>query len=119
MNRTILLVDDDAATRHAVREFLEEEGFSVCVACDGQEAVDLLVRLSPDLVLSDLHMPRMNGEELILHLQAHAPKLPVIVITAHTAVDARRQAQRLGAADFINKPLDFSDVLDRIRRVLG
>lgn len=118
MSSSILVVDDDDAARVALGELLKEEGFSVLLASDGIEALEQLTIHAPDLILSDLDMPRLNGEELVTTLKNQKSHIPVIVITGHTAVDAGREAKRLGVAGFVIKPLHFTEALEHIHRVL-
>ncbi len=116
--KRILVVDDDVATREAVAEVLQDEGYEVALAADGLEAVAVLSIYQPDLVLIDPRMPGLDGVGVLTHVKNVYPTTPVFIFTAHTLLDAKREARRLGAQDFLNKPLDFDDMLVRIARVL-
>lgn len=100
-------------------EVLTEEGYEVAVAADGQEAIALLPAFRPDLVLTDLHMPGLDGLGVLNHVKNMSPTTPVILFTADTTIDAERMAKRLGAQDYINKPLNFDDMLARIAHVFN
>ena len=117
--KRILVADDDQTTREAVLDLLTDEGYEVAVAADGQEAVALLSSFLPDLVLTDLHMPRLNGTEVVAQVKAVSPTTPVIIFTAETTIDAERKAHALGVQDYLNKPLNVSDILERIARALA
>ena len=117
--KRILVVDDDHISREAVGELLEDEGFTVALAADGHEAIAVLASFAPDLVLTDLQMPRLDGVGLLNHLRTVSPSLPVLIFTADITIDAQYTARRLGVQDYLNKPLDFDDMLTRIARVLA
>jgi len=101
----ILVVDDEAPFRALLRDVLEEAGHAVTEARDGAEAMALVARQEFDLILTDRRMPKVDGLELVRRLRArpHAP--PVVVITAHGTIPEAVEAVRLGAADYITKPL--------------
>ena len=118
LKKTILLAEDEQLLRESLSELLREEGYEVVAASDGQEAYDLAVGRSFDLVLTDIRMPRMDGAELLKRLQALAPQTPVVVMTAYGTVDSAVAAMRTGAADYVLKPVQFEDVLVRVKRAL-
>ena len=109
----ILLVEDEASARAAVRSLLEGAGYSVEEAVDGQTAIERATEACPDVVVTDLRMPRMDGMELLRRLRAQDPELPVIVVTASQDLGDAVAAMRAGASDFLTKPLDF-DALEMI-----
>ena len=117
--KRILIADDDQVSREAVGEFLQEEGYEVALAADGQEVLDLVPLFQPDLVLTDLDMPNLNGIGVLARVRLTAPSLPVMIFTAQTDIGARREAEKLGACDYLNKPLDFRDAMRRIRQTLS
>jgi CheY-like chemotaxis protein len=116
--KRILVVDDEQISREGVAEVLTDDGYEVAVAADGHEAITLLSSFQPDLVLTDLQMPRLNGIGVLGHVKHVSPTTPVIIFTAHVLIDAQREAQRLGAQDFLNKPLDFDELLKRVAKAL-
>ncbi|HBB34071.1 MAG TPA: response regulator [Cyanobacteria bacterium UBA8803] len=103
--KTILVVDDNEGMRESICEFLRWRRFNVIEAKDGQEGWQLAIEQKPDLILSDIEMPRMNGYELLEKLQQDldAAMIPVILISGMATVDTRNHALQLGAADFLSK----------------
>ncbi len=118
MGKTILLAEDEKLLRESLAQLLGDEGYQVLQAGDGQEALDIALAQGVDLVLTDIRMPRMDGMVLLEHLQKAAPQTPVVVVTAFGTVDSAVAAMRSGAADYLLKPVQFEDVLLRIRRAL-
>lgn len=114
-----MVVDDDAHAREAMRDILTDEGYEVMVAHDGRDAVVQLAKRVPQLLLTDLEMPAICGERLVEHVQAFHPQLPILVLTSRLAIDAEREAQRLGVDGYINKPIELDVLLSRIESSLG
>jgi len=114
----ILVVDDEATIRDSVKDILESEGFDVELAGDGIQALQILGDQEFDLVLSDIKMPRMDGIELLSHCARHYAQMPIIMISAHGNVQTAVEATKLGAFDFITKPLDLDRLLITIRNAL-
>ena len=105
---TILVVDDEAAMREVLEMRLEEWGYRVLLAGDGAEARAIAERERPDVVISDVQLPGLTGLELLQVLKAGAGDRPVILITAYGTIDAAVEAMKLGARDFLTKPLDYA-----------
>ncbi|MBK9089968.1 MAG: sigma-54-dependent Fis family transcriptional regulator [Holophagales bacterium] len=101
----ILVVDDEAGFRALLRDILEEAGHAVTEARDGAEALAFLERGAFDLVLTDRQMPKVDGLELVRRVRARPSPPPVVVLTAHGSIPEAVDAVRLGAADYITKPL--------------
>jgi len=118
MVKTILIVEDETVLRESLAELLVSEGYEVRQAADGKAAYDLVMRQPVDLVLSDVRMPEMDGLTLLCHLQKLAPETPVIMITAYGTIETAVAAMRTGAHDYLLKPVQFDDVLVKIRRAL-
>jgi DNA-binding NtrC family response regulator len=114
----ILIVDDDLAFRVGTVALLEDSGLSTSVAENGEAAKSLLAERQFDLVLSDLVMPGINGIELLQHIRASRPELPVIMVTGFASIDTAVQAMRLGARDYVTKPCANDELLLKIRRAL-
>ncbi|MEZ4223697.1 MAG: sigma-54 dependent transcriptional regulator [Polyangiaceae bacterium] len=113
---SILVVDDEPNARTALAEILKEEGYSVETAADGFKALSRFEDFGPDLVLTDLKMPGMDGVELLKKLRNHVSDLPVVLMTAFGAVETAVSAMREGADDYLTKPLNTDElvlVLDR------
>lgn len=104
---SILVVDDEPGVRGVMEEILVREGYRVSTASDGAEALTLVHTQHYDLVLSDLYMPKMDGLELLKRIKDLPDSPDVIIITAHASVESAVQAMKLGAADYIPKPLNF------------
>jgi DNA-binding NtrC family response regulator len=109
----ILVVDDCASWREVLREQLNERGYAVCEAEDGQHALALLRSSTVDLVLSDLRMPRLGGLGLLARLASSGP--PVVLFSAAAAVPDAVDAMRAGARDFLTLPLEPDELAERVR----
>jgi DNA-binding NarL/FixJ family response regulator len=106
----ILCIEDDRETAALIAEELVDRGYDVTVAHDGREGLAAILRIMPDLVLSDISMPAMSGFELLESLVALAPrfsKMPFVFLTALTDRDNELKGRQLGADDFVTKPIDF------------
>lgn len=112
------MVDDEAAARSALSQLLEDEGYEVRAAGDAYKAIGRTDGWSPDLVITDLSMPGMDGVELMERLRARTPHLPIVMMTAHGSVESAVRALQAGADDYLSKPLNFDHILLVTRRVL-
>jgi DNA-binding NtrC family response regulator len=104
----ILVVDDEAAMREVLDIRLQEWGFEVFLAEDGMEGKEKAESIDPDIVISDIVMPQFSGMELLRILRTGNFSRPIILITAQATIDLAVQAMKLGAQDFITKPIDYS-----------
>jgi two-component system nitrogen regulation response regulator NtrX len=118
MKARILVVDDEAEIRRSVRMILEYEGHDVQEASSGPEALALLQRESPDLVFLDIKMPGMDGLEVLQKMRELNDGLPIVIISGHATLSPAVEATKLGAFDFIEKPLSSERVLVTIRNAL-
>jgi len=112
----ILVVDDEANARTALAELLREEGFQVESAADGFKALGKLEEFAPDIVLTDLKMPGMDGIELLRKLRERDEGAVVVVMTAFGAVETAVAAMKEGAADYLTKPINFDELALVLRR---
>jgi signal transduction histidine kinase len=112
----ILVVDDEKVVRDGCHRVLTGKGFEVLTAEDGRKAVDILSGESMDLILLDLKMPVMSGEEVLEIINTEYPDIPVIVITGHGTVDTAVECMKKGAYDFITKPFQIDQFLLTINR---
>ena len=103
-NAVVMVVDDDAQLRSLVGTVLARAGHDVVEAADGEEALRLLDEKLPDLIVTDLAMPKMDGARLIEEVRKRDPMLPMIVLTGLGTVDKAVEMMRKGACDFIAKP---------------
>jgi two-component system response regulator HydG len=112
-----LVVDDEANARHALVELLRNEGYEVRAAADGFKALGTLQTFSPDVLITDLKMPGMDGIELMVKLRQRVANLGVIVMTAFASVESAVDATHKGADGFLTKPLEIEHLLDVLERV--
>ncbi len=115
---TILLVDDETRFREACKRLLKARGFEVMDADNGRAALDILSENPIDLILLDLKMPVMGGEECLKATRSSHPDVPVVVITGHGTLDAAVECMKKGAYDFITKPFEFDQLLLTIERAI-
>ena len=116
----VLVVDDDLSTRVALRCALQRDGFKVEEAADGQQALDMMERICPDVVLMDVMMPVMDGFTASARLQElpYGAAVPVVMITALEDKASIERAFAAGASDYITKPIHFAVVSQRVRRIV-
>lgn len=115
----VLVVDDDTSARRALESALRQDGFLVSAAADGVDALAEARRAPPEVVLTDLQMPRMDGVALCESLHAIDPNLPVIVVTASSEMQSVLGSLRAGAEDYLVKPLEYDAVLWRVERAVA
>jgi DNA-binding response OmpR family regulator len=118
MPEKILLVDDAEEIRDLLGGFLEEQGYQVVLASDGNEALDLVESENPQIIILDLKLPGLNGIEVCKRLKEREEtrSIPVIIITGFG--DNKLVALDVGADDFVNKPFDMADILIRVKSAL-
>ncbi len=114
----VLIADDEEAARRSLAQILTEDGFTVSLAANGEEALNLVARESPDVLLTDLRMPVMDGHELLNRVRQGFPDVPVVIMTAHGTIASAVQAVRDGAEDYLTKPIDVEDLELLIERIL-
>lgn len=115
--RPILVVDDDHNLRQTIQWVLEEEGFSVSTAADGQEAVEQAMAQQHGLVILDMGLPLLDGSEVAAQVHArYGAAVPIILITADG--HAEEKSRRVGAASFLRKPFDIDDLVDAVQQAL-
>jgi DNA-binding NtrC family response regulator len=119
MNRTILVADDEKNIRSGLQMALEDEGFEVLLASDGKEAWNLITSSQVDMLITDLRMPRMSGQELLKKVSSSYPTMPVVILTGHGTIEAAVEAMRDGAVDFMTKPLNLDRLFLLIRRAFS
>ena len=114
----ILVVDDDEETVTLLREILSKEGYSVDIAGDGKIALDKINSRSPDLVISDIHMPDLDGMGLLAELRVRHQDVPMILMTAYGSLKTAVDGLRSGAFDYLSKPFIVDDIRLVVRRAL-
>lgn len=114
----ILIVDDEANARSALAELLREEGYNVEVAADGFKALPKLDEFAPDVIVTDLKMPGLDGIGLMHKAIEQDPERAVIIMTAFGAIDTAVAAMRAGAADYLTKPINFDQLVLVVERAI-
>jgi CheY-like chemotaxis protein len=119
--RTILVVDDDDDVRSLIRAVVERRGYRVVTAADGAEALDLIARAAPDLVLLDVDLPGADGPAVCRRLKADPATraIPVLVLTVDTREADRQRGLAAGADGSVTKPFSPRSLLDRLGAHLG
>ncbi len=100
-----LVVDDERRIRQALTDLIEDEGWSVLSAEEGTTALHIFARSEPDLVLLDIWMPGIDGIETLQRMKVLKPDVPVVIMSGHGTIDTAIRATRLGAFDYLEKPL--------------
>lgn len=103
----ILVVDDEPLMREMLTRYLARRGYAVTTAADGAQAMESLKRSRPDLIILDLRMPVKDGLEVLEALRQEGSKVPVIMVTCNQEIELAMRAMRLGACDYITKPIDL------------
>ena len=114
----ILVVDDEANARGALRTILSEEGYEITEAADGEQALALIHEVSPALVLADVRMPKMDGITLLERARAESPDALFLMMTAFGSIEAAVRAMKAGAENYLVKPLDVDSVLVYVGKAL-
>ncbi|MBC6719348.1 sigma-54 dependent transcriptional regulator [Treponema sp. Marseille-Q4130] len=118
MKFTILIIDDEKNIREGLGAAFEMEGYEVRLAANGKEGLDLIAKGDIDLVITDLRMDGISGEEVLRRVTTETPGIPVIVLTGHGSIDAAVDAMRNGAYDFLTKPLNLDRLSILVKRAL-
>ena len=114
MQRKIWIVDDDRSIRWVLGKALESENLNIESFATGTEALSRLSNEQPDVLITDIRMPGINGLELLQQLQSSYPNLPVILMTAHTDLDSAVSAYQGGAFEYLPKPFDLTELLNAL-----
>ncbi|MDA3781419.1 MAG: response regulator [Bacteroidales bacterium] len=113
----ILVVDDSTVNNILLQEFLENHEFEVHTSLNGKEALELMETLKPDLVLLDIMMPGIDGFAVLNFMNQNSIKIPTIMISAYDGIDKHQLAIKLGAFDYLKKPIDFIVLLNLINKI--
>jgi len=119
LNERILIVDDEEVVRTNIAEFLESQGYVVGCAADGRIALEQLLEEDYALVVTDIRMPEMDGIELLKRIVDERPETSVLLMTAYASVETVIDSLRLGAYDYLLKPVVFEDLLQRIENLFS
>jgi DNA-binding NtrC family response regulator len=115
---TVLVVEDDAEMRQLLDDELRDAGFDVLLAGSAGEALRMIQGVTPDIVVSDLIMPGMKGDELLVKLRSLEPNLPVVIMTAFGSIESAVEAMRQGAYHYIAKPFRMEELLGTLEAAL-
>ena len=111
MKKTILIIDDEPAIRQSMSAIFSDEGYTVICAEDGTQALGLLEKETPDLIFLDIWLPDSDGLKLLPGLKKEHPQMPIIMISGHGTIETAVQATKMGAFDFIEKPLSLDKLV--------
>jgi CheY-like chemotaxis protein len=117
--RRILIVDDEPALREILAAVLADEGYAVQTAADGRSALDLFAATPPDLVITDISMPRLDGWGLLAQIRQDDPTLPVLLISAIRPTRTGRPASAPDHTAFLAKPFDLEALLDLVTHLIA
>jgi len=119
--RSILLVEDDEDTRYVMRLELEQRGYHVVEAEDGEKAVELARRECPDIILMDISLPGMDGLQATKEIRKdeRMTRVPVVAVTAHQETDFREGAKASGFDAYVTKPIDFDWLCELLTGLMG
>ena len=116
---TILIVDDEDRLRLSLALILQKENYRVETAATAEDALDCLQLREYDLMFLDLNLPGMSGIDLLIEVHRQVPHMPVLILTAHAALESAIQAVRLGARDYLIKPVEPVLILTRVAEILA
>jgi DNA-binding response OmpR family regulator len=116
--KTILIVDDDTELNDGIRAMLENQGYKVMQARDGQQGKQMVYQHRPDLVILDMMMPRMGGYPVLEHFRGKTDAPPIIMITANEGMRHKAYAEHLGVVDYIRKPFAMERLIEAVAKGL-
>jgi two-component system response regulator (stage 0 sporulation protein F) len=116
MKEKILIVDDQFGIRILLTEVFQKEGYQTFQAANGIQALDILKKHDPDLVLLDMKIPGMDGIEILKRMKVIDPSIRVIIMTAYGELDMIQEAKNLGAITHFAKPFDIDDIRTAVRK---
>jgi len=115
----VLVIDDDEMHLMLMGNILENAGYSVSSTADGPQGIMMFKEHPPNLVLLDLGLPSMNGIEVLREIRTADPKSKVIVVTGYGSIESAEVALRYGAWDYVEKPIEVENFLEKIRTAIG
>ncbi|MBL4953162.1 response regulator [Neobacillus sp. OS1-32] len=118
MKGNILIVDDQFGIRILLNEVLQKEGYKTFQAANGVQALDIVTKHAPDLVLLDMKIPGMDGIEILKRMKVIDPDIRVIIMTAYGELDMIQEAKDLGAITHFAKPFDIDDIRTAVRKYI-
>ena len=118
MKQKILIVDDEVSILQSLSGILQDEGYGVVLAASGEEGLERAKKDPPDLILLDIWMPGIDGMTVLDQIKKIYPLIPVIIISGHGTIETAVKATRMGAFDFVEKPLSIDRVLVSIQNAI-
>ncbi len=118
-SKQVLIVDDEAIVRESIRDWLKDAGYQVLTAESGEEALALIEKQAFGVIIVDLRLPRMTGIDVLKKLKSLKPNIKSIVITAYPTMLTKDEARRLGAIDYLIKPISPDKLEGLIQETLG
>ncbi|OGN93905.1 MAG: hypothetical protein A2Z71_06180 [Chloroflexi bacterium RBG_13_50_21] len=118
-SHSILIIDDEPNLRRSLGLILQREGYSITTASNASEAIQLLQAGAYDLSFLDIKLPDQDGIQLLPQIKELYPDMPVLILTAHATLNTAIEAVRLGARDYLIKPIDPDDILNRVESILS
>lgn len=119
MNRSILIIDDEASIRQSLSGALSDEGYQVMSAPNAAQGMELIRKISPDVVIMDIWMPDVDGLTALNEIRKQGIEIPIIMMSGHGTIETAVKATKLGAFDFVEKPVELDRVLVLIRNALS
>jgi CheY-like chemotaxis protein len=118
--KSILLVDDEPMILRVMRQALEKDGFQIETAFDGKDALEKITASQPDVLITDIDMPRMTGKELCLQIQASMPdrRFPIFITTSLTALEHRDWSGKISNLVFVEKPISLRKLRAAIKKII-
>lgn len=116
---TVLLVEDELTLAMIIKDTLEENGFTIHTASDGEEGLHLFFELRPDVLVADVMMPKMDGFEMVRRIRQTDKQTPVLFLTARSAINDVVEGFELGANDYLKKPFGMQELIIRIKALMG
>ena len=118
-DKTVLIVDDDLGMRTVLKDILEESGYIISTAEDGESAIEIIEKESFDLIITDLKMPNMDGMAFLDYIEHNRPELKVVVVSAFGQGEKYKQAKLLGAFEFLSKAVRIEELKKVIDNVIN
>ena len=117
-HEAIWVIDDDRAMRWVLEKTFKEEGFNVTSFEEGQSALERLGKEQPDVILTDIRMPGLDGLSFLARVKERYPNLPVIIMTAHSDLESAVSSYQTGAFEYLPKPFDIDEALTLVNRAI-